>query len=101
METGIYNEHKTVIVFGGAIGMAAAGDEEGNFYILLGELSKKYKSGDKLSDEDANNLVKNAEICMFFPEINDMIAFRGFVEDAYEEMVKYKTKRKEEINERE
>lgn len=91
METGIYHEHKTTIVFGGGIGLVAGGDKEGNFCIMIGELGKKYKKGEKVSDEDAQNLVKNAEVCIFFPTIEDMVVFKDFAHEACENMARYKS----------
>jgi len=87
MESGIYNEHKTIVVMGGRVGLAVGHDEEGNYSLLIGELDKEYERGEKISDADAQDMIKNAEVCLFFPTVKDVAVLRNILYELEQELI--------------
>lgn len=95
MESGIFHEHKTVIVFGGNIGLVSGANVENTNAILIGELNHKYQPGEEISKEDSEQLVKNAEVCILFPELKDAVTFRDFVCDMVDRIAREKERNEE------
>ena len=68
-KSGIFHEHKTTINFGGKIGLCAGYyKEDKSSYVFIFELSREYKLGETIDEEDIKKGLENCEVCLRFSD---------------------------------